>query len=262
MHIKVDSGYLLTPVAHPNILCEQLAEDLQGHDLLGTLIVAPEGLNWSLSGASEALEYFSQSVRTLNLPGIVRSTRTPASSPPFAKLKLRVRAELVTSGVEFAHLSSKSATHLAPEDFNALIKRPETRLIDVRNQYEIELGTFQDAENPSIENFTEFQDYVERTLKDADKSTSIALCCTGGIRCERASQLLINQGFTEVYQLDGGILAYLAQIPAERQAFTGECFVFDGRVSLTRALGTGSYRLNGSEIAFAASAPTPPTPAA
>ncbi len=262
MRIEVDSGYMLTPLAKPECVRDTFADQLRGHEVKGTLIVAPEGLNWSLSGLPPALAHFAAILHGMNLPGTVRSTRTEASSQPFAKLKLRVRDELVTSGVELARLPAEHGTHLAPEDFNELIERPETRLIDVRNRYEIEIGTFPSAESPETENFTEFQSFVEGTAEDADKSTPIALCCTGGIRCERASQLLLRRGFKEVYQLDGGILAYLQRIPLKRQKFTGECFVFDGRVSLTRDLAPGSYDLNGAGIVRAtpALAPAKPTP--
>lgn len=262
MCIEVDSGYLLTPLAKLECVRDTFANQLRGHEIKGTLIVAPEGLNWSLSGLPPALAHFATILHDMNLPGTVRSTRTRAASQPFSKLKLRVRAELVTSGLGFASLPAEQGTHLAPEDFNELIERPGTRLIDVRNRYEIEIGTFPGAESPETENFTEFQSFVEETLEDADKSTPLALCCTGGIRCERASQLLLRCGFKEVYQLDGGILAYLQRLPFKRQRFTGECFVFDGRVSLTRDLARGSFDLNGAEIVRAtpARAPAKPTP--
>ena len=248
MAISVDSGYLLAPVCEPETLCEKASSTLQGQALSGTLVFAPEGINWSLSGSQEALARFRAFLQGLRLKGVVRNTRTRAPRAPFAKLKLRVRPELVTSGLDAERLPAQTGTHLSAPDFNALIDQPGTRLIDVRNHYEISIGTFTRAQDPNTESFTEFQDYVDNALADADRSTPLALCCTGGIRCERASQLLISKGFREVYQLEGGILAYLSQVPLDEQKFTGECFVFDSRVSVTRTLEPGSYRLNGNEI--------------
>ena len=248
MSIQVDSGYLLASVQSPSALREKLASQLNETDLLGTTIIAPEGLNWSLCGEPNALDVFHEILQDLNLDGLVRNIRTPAHEAPFERLKLRVQPELVTSGLDPGTLPDMSGTHIAPEAFNALLDEPGMRLIDVRNHYEIEIGGFERAENPRTEGFGEFAQFVEESLDSVDRVTPIALCCTGGIRCERASQLLLSKGFEHVYQLEGGILAYLKAVPASEQRFIGECFVFDGRVSLTGELNPGNYQLNGACI--------------
>ena len=248
MSIQVDSGYVLATIRNPSALCAELSDKFFEPDLLGTLTVAPEGLNWSLCGGLDALDAFADALHGLKLDGLVRNIRTPASEAPFDKLKLRVRSELVTSGIDTDKLPTGGGTHVAPEAFNALLDQPGLRLIDVRNQYEIDIGTFEQAQNPQTEGFVEFAQFVEDSLGLVDKYTPIALYCTGGIRCERASQMLLRQGFERVYQLAGGILAYLKAIPPTEQRFVGECFVFDGRVSLTADLKPGNYRLNGAHI--------------
>lgn len=248
MLTEVDSGYLLATVGNPRNLCKTLAGTLSEPEFLGTLIVAPEGLNWSLCADCDALDAFVQTLAGLNLDGLIRNTRTPSAKAPFEKLKLRVRPELVTSGMNPTSLPDAAGTHIDPADFNVLVDAPGMRLIDVRNQYEIDIGAFDGAENPRTENFVDFAEFVEATLGSIDKSTPIALYCTGGIRCERASQLLLSKGFEQVFQLAGGILAYLKAVPPSEQRFVGECFVFDDRVSLTGTLEQGSYQLSGARI--------------
>ena len=248
MSIQVDSGYLLASVQSPSALRNKLSSQLHEADLLGTLIIAPEGLNWSLCGEFTTLDVFHEILQDLNLDGLARNIRTPAHEAPFERLKLRIQPELVTSGLDLDTLPDMSGTHIAPEAFNALLDEPGMRLIDVRNQYEVQIGGFEQAENPRTEGFGEFAQFVEESLASLDTSTPIALCCTGGIRCERASQLLLSKGFEHVYQLAGGILAYLKAVPPSEQRFIGECFVFDGRVSLTGELKPGSYQLNGARI--------------
>ena len=248
MSIQVDSGYLLASVQNPGALRKRLAIQLNEADLLGTAIIAPEGLNWSLCGDLATLEVFHEFLHGLNLDGLVRNIRTPANEAPFERLKLRVQPELVTSGLDPDTLADMSGARIAPEAFNALLDTPSMRLIDVRNHYEIEIGSFEQAENPRTKDFGEFAQFVEESMDSVDRATPIALCCTGGIRCERASQLLLSKGFEHVYQLAGGILAYLKAVPPSEQRFIGECFVFDGRVSLTGELEPGNYRLNGASI--------------
>ena len=248
MSIQVDSGYLLAAVHNPSALRNELSSQLHEADFLGTLIIAPEGLNWSLCGELTRLDAFHEILKGLKLTSPIRNTRTPANEAPFKRLKLRVQPELVTSGLDLDALPDMSGTHIAPEAFNALLDEPGMRLIDVRNHYEIQIGRFQQAENPRTGDFGEFAQFVEESLASVDTSTPIALCCTGGIRCERASQLLLSKGFEHVYQLAGGILAYLKAVPPSEQRFIGECFVFDGRVSLTGELKPGSYQLNGARI--------------
>ena len=248
MSLQVDSGYVLAPIRDPDALKASLSGKIREPDLLGIIIIAPEGLNWSLCGTAIELDAFGAIVQPLGLKGVVRNTRTPSTEAPFNKLKLRVRSELVTSGLNPESLPKSAGTHVAPRDFNALLDEPGVRLIDVRNSYEIGIGTFTQAVNPQIENFVDFPGFVESKLDSEDMSAPLALCCTGGIRCERASQYLLSQGFERVYQLSGGILAYLKSVPEGQRRFVGECFVFDGRVSLTSELEPGSYQLNGALI--------------
>ena len=259
MSMQVDSGYLLATIHDPSDLQEKFSAELSEIDLLGTLIVAPEGLNWSLCGTPDALDAYAGLLPRFNVEGLIRNIRTPAhpaseEKAPFERLKLRVQPELITSGLDPNTLPGADGTHVAPESFNALLDQPGMRLIDVRNQYEVEIGTFEQAENPHTQGFVEFAQFIDQALKSADRDTPIALCCTGGIRCERASQLLLKKGFQHIYQLAGGILAYLSAVPPSEQRFIGECFVFDGRVSLTADLEVGNYELDGAHVVHAGQA--------
>src|SRR5690606_24354431 len=159
---------------------------------------------------------------------------------PFYRSKVKLKNEIVTMGVEGIDPRRKVGTHVEPKDWNALISAPDVLLIDTRNAYEVELGSFKGAVNPHTESFREFPDYVERNL-DPAKHRKIAMFCTGGIRCEKSTAYLKERGFDEVYHLKGGILKYLEEVSEKASLWQGECFVFDNRVTVNHALEKGSY---------------------
>ncbi|MBT5654128.1 MAG: rhodanese-related sulfurtransferase, partial [Alphaproteobacteria bacterium] len=159
---------------------------------------------------------------------------------PFYRLKIRLKKEIVTLGRPEANPNKVVGTYVAPEDWNALIQDPEVLVLDTRNEYEMDIGTFKGAKNPHTVNFREFPDYVEKNL-DPKKHKRVATFCTGGIRCEKATSYMLQQGFEEVYHLKGGILKYIEDIPEEESLWEGDCFVFDGRVSVTHKLKEGDY---------------------
>ena len=161
---------------------------------------------------------------------------------PFYRMKVRLKKEIVTLGVKDLSPRRQVGQYVAPEDWNALISRPDVRLIDTRNDYEVGLGTFEGAENPDTQSFRDFPAWVEENL-DADKDQEIAMFCTGGIRCEKSTSLLKEMGYKNVYHLQGGILNYLERVPKEQTMWKGDCFVFDNRVTVDHDMEEGRYVL-------------------
>ena len=221
-------------------------DPLQAHCIAqkvkGSILIADEGINGTIagerSGIESVLDYLHSDKRLADLTVKV----SPVESLPFYRMKVRLKKEIITLGVPEADPRQKIGPHVAPEDWNALLADPEVTLVDTRNDYEVRLGTFKGAQNPEIQSFGEFPAYVNEHLTP-EKNSKVALFCTGGIRCEKAALFMLNNGFKEVYQLDGGILKYLEETPVEKSLWDGECFVFDQRVSVDHALNKGSYSL-------------------
>jgi UPF0176 protein len=155
-------------------------------------------------------------------------------------MKVRLKKEIVALGIDEVSPAKKVGQYVNPEDWNALIEDPNTIVIDTRNNYEVDIGSFKNAINPQTESFREFPTFVEKNLKD-NKQKKVAMFCTGGIRCEKATSLMLEKGFEDVYHLKGGILKYLENIPKEKSLWEGECFVFDQRVAVTHGLDEGKY---------------------
>ena len=240
---QVVSFYRFTGVADPRALGESLRAAAAGRALLGTAIVAPEGLNASLSGEREALDGLLAWLDAQ--PGFagLRGRWSRAEAPPFRRLRIKYRDEIVSMGHAAVNPADGQGTHVSPERWNALIDDPDTLVIDTRNQYEIEVGSFPGAINPGTRNFRQFTDYIERELGDA-RERPIAMFCTGGIRCEKATAVMQRMGFEQLYQLDGGVLGYLdavADDPSLEDRWQGECFVFDSRVAVDHALAPGAF---------------------
>lgn len=212
------------------------------HGIKGTLLLAEEGINGTVAGTRETidalLEYLKSDAR---LQG-VEHKESLATEMPFYRTKIKLKREIVTMGVEGVDPNHVVGTYVAPEDWNALIQDPDVILVDTRNEYEFEVGTFKDAINPHTDTFREFPQYVKENL-DPEKQKKVATFCTGGIRCEKATAYLKEQGFEEVYHLKGGILKYLEDIPQKESLWEGECFVFDNRVTVKHGLEEGSYDL-------------------
>lgn len=208
----------------------------------GTLLLAQEGINGTVSGSREAIDdllaYLQQDDRFKGLS----HKESEDETQPFYRMKVKLKKEIVTMGVEGIDPKAIVGTYVKPKDWNALISDPEVVLIDTRNNYEYSIGTFKGAIDPNTDTFREFPAYVEQNL-NPQKHKKVAMFCTGGIRCEKSTAFLKQQGFDEVYHLEGGILKYLEEVPQEESLWQGECYVFDNRVAVDHGLNKGSYAM-------------------
>lgn len=240
--LTVATFYRFVALEHPAELQKQLLQEGQRLHLRGTILLAPEGLNATLCGTADALQSFLQTLqsdtRFSGLP--IKYSQTQDDDPVFLRFKVKLKREIVTMGVPDVDVAAHTATHVPPAAFNELLRDPKVRVIDVRNGYETGIGSFTGAQDPGTDSFREFPEYVERELGE-DRDQPVAMFCTGGIRCEKASAYLVEQGFSNVSQLDGGILRYLEEIPAEQSLWHGDCFVFDQRVTVDAQLQPGDY---------------------
>ena len=222
-----------------------LAQFCCARGIRGTFILAPEGINGTVAGTPDAIDALAAWFETdpLWAGRLAGAEAKYASSAdmPFHRMKVRLKPEIVTLRAPEADPSRRVGTYVAPEDWNALIDRNDVLVIDTRNDYEVALGSFARAADPHTASFTEFKDYVAKL--DPKKTPKVAMFCTGGIRCEKASAYMLEQGFPEVFHLKGGILRYLEAVPEAESRFAGECFVFDERVSVTHGLAEGRAEL-------------------
>ncbi|SMQ85638.1 UPF0176 protein [Devosia lucknowensis] len=243
---KVMAVYKFAALPDAEALKAPLAEFCCARGIKGTLILAPEGINGTVAGTPDAIDalaafLFSTGPFGARLAG-AETKYSFADTAPFLRMKVRIKPEIVTLRAPQIDPNRQVGTYVEPEDWNALIERNDVVLVDTRNDYEVGLGTFQRALDPGTQNFTEFKDYVASNL-DPARDKKVAMFCTGGIRCEKASSYLLSQGFEEVFHLKGGILKYLEVTPPEQSRFTGECFVFDERVSVGHGLELGTATL-------------------
>ena len=209
----------------------------------GLIIVSEQGVNGTIAGASSEVEALLPAIEEAIDTELVNVKHSQLERIPFRRMRVRLSKELITFGQADTDPSEqKAGTHIEPQDWNALIAKDDVILIDTRNDYEIKTGTFKGAIDPDVESFSEFAEYVRENLSP-EKTPKVAMFCTGGIRCEVASAHLLNQGFREVFQLHGGILKYLEEVPEADSQWEGECFVFDGRVTVDHDLKQGSYDL-------------------
>ncbi|MEH2181564.1 oxygen-dependent tRNA uridine(34) hydroxylase TrhO [Nostoc sp.] len=214
----------------------------QAQGVKGTILLAFEGINGTIVGSRQAIDSVLWFLRSDPRLADLESKEFYTETPPFERMKVRLKQEIVTLGLPEIDPNEQVGIYVNPQEWNDLIANPEVTVIDTRNDYEVNIGTFQGARNPQTESFREFPDYVRYHL-DPTKHKKIALFCTGGIRCEKASSFMLAQGFTEVYHLKGGILKYLQEVPAQESLWEGECFVFDERVAVSHGLKKGSYEL-------------------
>jgi UPF0176 protein len=210
------------------------------HGVKGTVLLATEGINSTLAGPAAGIEAVLGWLRRDARFADLEVKRSAASGPTFDRLKVRLKREIVTLGQPQIDPTRKVGTYVAAADWNALISRPDVLLIDTRNAYEVSVGTFPGAVDPETRSFGEFPAFVHDRL-DPARHRKIAMFCTGGIRCEKASSYLLSQGFEDVYHLDGGILKYLEAVPADASLWAGECYVFDQRVALGPGLAPGTH---------------------
>ena len=228
MTIAVAAFYKFVRIDDPLALREQLFWRLNERGMRGTILLAHEGINGTISGTpADMAGFFSELRSGPHFADLVTKDQT-ASVHPFKRLKVKVKPEILTFGYPEADPNMRAGTYVAPADWNGLMADPDVVVIDMRNAYEVEMGTFKGAIDPKTRSFSEFPAFVEAEL-DPSKHTRIAMFCTGGIRCEKASAYLKARGFSEVYHLQGGILNYLAQVSKSESLWEGECFVFDER---------------------------------
>ncbi|EAQ63693.1 hypothetical protein MED121_03312 [Marinomonas sp. MED121] len=221
-------------------LREPLLACLTDNEVRGTLLLAEEGINGTVAGSRAGIDAMLAWLD--QQPGLenIVSKESYDEAMPFYRTKVKLKKEIVTMGVEGIDPKEVVGTYVKPKDWNALISDPDVVLVDTRNDYEVQIGTFKNAVNPKTDTFREFPAYVEENM-DPGKQKKVAMFCTGGIRCEKSTAYMKEQGFEEVYHLEGGILKYLEEVPKEETLWEGDCFVFDNRVSVNHDLEKGEY---------------------
>ena len=234
--------YRFVPLTALAELQRELMLEGEAAGLEGTILLAEEGINATIAGLPEELEAFlvALQARAPFADLMIKRSEMTARDQAFLRFKVKVKPEIVTLGQGALPVAATPAQHADVEQWHQLLEDPGVRVIDVRNRYEIEVGTFAAAEDPGTDSFREFPAYVANEL-DPERDTRLAIFCTGGIRCEKAAAYLAQQGFDDVVQLDGGILNYLAAVSPEDNRWEGECFVFDQRVTVDDALSPGGH---------------------
>jgi UPF0176 protein len=210
--------------------------------ITGTLLLAEEGINGTIAGTRYGIDNILAYLRGDPRLADLDHKESTTNQPPFYRMKVKLKKEIVTMGVPGIDPTELVGQYVRPEEWNALISDPDVLLVDTRNDYEVDVGTFKGAVDPRITTFREFPEFVKNNF-DPEKQPRVAMFCTGGIRCEKASAYMLQQGFPEVYHLQGGILKYLENVPAEQSLWQGECFVFDQRVAVGQGLAQGHYEL-------------------
>jgi UPF0176 protein len=221
-------------------LRQPLFEVMDSNTVRGTLLLAHEGINGTISGSREGVDTVINWLNSDDRLDPIETKESYTTESPFKRTKVKLKKEIVTMGIEDIDPNQTVGTYVKPKDWNKLISDPEVTLVDTRNEYEYEIGTFENALNPHTNSFREFPQYVKENL-DPLKNKKVAMFCTGGIRCEKSTAYLKEQGFEEVYHLKGGILKYLEEVPQEETMWKGECFVFDDRVAVGHNLKKGKY---------------------
>ena len=237
--ITVAAFYRFLALPHPAALRDELRATFLGTDLLGTTLVAPEGINGTMAGSPETIDHLLTHLAART--GLTRDEVkfSTAEVPPFRRLKFKLKREIITFR-NAAVDPGLPGHYVDPKDWNNLLADPDVLLLDTRNTYESTIGTFAGAVTPPLDTFSDFSEYVRENL-DPARHRKVAMFCTGGIRCEKASAFMLQQGFPEVYHLKGGILKYLEVVPTEASQWRGACYIFDDRVSL------GHHDFNGTE---------------
>jgi UPF0176 protein len=244
MEVIVAAFYKFIHLSDPVGLQRDLQKTCEAADILGTILVAPEGINGTVcashEGMSALMAYFADSAYFSD----IQPKYSFAEEPAFYRMKVRLKQEIVTMGQPDIDPENSVGTYVPPQDWNALIGAPDTLVIDTRNRYEVAVGTFENAVDPQTASFRDFPAWIENYMADLpenERPKNIAMFCTGGIRCEKATSYLRARGYENVFHLEGGILKYLETVAAEDSAWRGECFVFDQRVSVKHGLAPGAY---------------------
>lgn len=232
---EVAAFYKFTPLPGYAALSRPLQTSCEAQDVRGTLLLAPEGINATLAGAPDRLARVLRDLQTLTGIDELEIRTSYAESQPFLRMKVRLKAEIVTIGDLSVDPNERTGVRVEPENWNALIADPNVVVIDARNGFEVAIGSFAGAIDPKTASFGDFPAFARATLDPAHHK-KVAMFCTGGIRCEKASSLLLREGFETVYQLEGGIQSYLERIAPEHSLWQGACFVFDQRVAVGHGL--------------------------
>ena len=243
-NLRVAALYKFVALPDYEALRQPLLDECNRLGIKGTLLLAEEGINGTVAGDKTAIDLLLGFLRESPFFGSrfsdIEVKESEDANEPFYRMKVKLKKEIVTMGVDGIDPKRLVGRYVEPSDWNALISDPEVTVIDTRNKYECDIGSFEGAINPETETFREFPRYVEREL-DPKKNRKVAMFCTGGIRCEKSTAYLLEQGFEEVYHLKGGILKYLEEVPESESLWLGECFVFDNRVAVKHDLSVGSY---------------------
>ena len=221
---------------------ESLQRDCEGLGLLGSILLAEEGINGTVSGTQQDVHRLFESLRADQRLHDLHYKESWADEQPFYRMKVRLKKEIVSLGVEGVDPNRVVGEHVHPREWNTLISREDVRLVDTRNHYEHHLGTFKGAEDPNTTSFRDFPKWVSKNL-DPEADRHIAMFCTGGIRCEKATSYLLDLGFDRVYHLDGGVLNYLESVDKHESMWEGDCFVFDNRVTIDHDLAEGDFEV-------------------
>ena len=245
---KVAAFYNFMPIIDSDIhfIKEELNSLAEIQELKGTILLASEGVNGTVCGTDDAIDIFIEKITQLLKISEINVKYSWTQKQAFRRFKARKKKEIVTMGLKGIDPSQSVGKYLKASEWNTFIEDPDTIIIDTRNEYEIKIGNFSGAINPHTSSFREFPDWVQKYLKpliEDNPSLKIGMYCTGGIRCEKATSYLIEEGFSDVHHLEGGILKYLEEVSPEENLWDGECFVFDQRVSLNNQLLPGSHSM-------------------
>jgi UPF0176 protein len=236
----VSTFYHFTHLSHLDELQLELHARAAALEITGTILLAPEGINATIAGRRSGIESFLTVLgRDPRFVGLT-TKESSASGPPFDRLKVRLKKEIVALGRPDISPLNGVGSYVPPKEWNALISDPDTIVVDTRNHFEVRIGTFERAVDPNTRDFREFSAWAQEALSP-HRHKRIAMFCTGGIRCEKATALLVAEGYENVFHLEGGILKYLEQVPEQESLWRGDCFVFDRRVALTHGLKHGSH---------------------
>lgn len=242
MKTVVAALYHFAPLHDFKSMREPLQAFCDGHGIKGSLLLAAEGINGTVAGSRQDIDDLLVFLRDDPRLEHLEHKESYTDDKPFYRMKVKLKKEIVTLGIDGVDPNVCVGTYVNPKDWNAIIADPEVLVLDTRNDYEYEIGTFKGAIDPKTDTFREFPEYVEKNC-DPKKHKKVAMFCTGGIRCEKASSFMLQQGYEEVYHLKGGILKYLEEIPEEESLWQGECFVFDDRTAVKHGLKQGEYQL-------------------
>ena len=238
--IVVSALYHFVALDEPARFKPPILEYLLEREIRGTLLLAREGINGTLAGSAKHMSNMLAWLKSFPEFKDLTSKESTTQRPPFKRTRVKLKREIVTMGMPDIDPRLSAGTYVEPHEWNALIEDPEVLVIDTRNDYEVNVGSFKGAVNPETKSFREFPSYVDNHL-DKRRHKKVAMFCTGGIRCEKSTSYLRQQGFEEVYHLKGGILKYLETVPESESTWQGECFVFDDRVTVNHNLEPGQY---------------------